>query len=294
MEVRLGPLWKEREAGAASPCSAGERPTVFLLLSSLCLAFLLLLLWVIFYLLEPRMSSLGGRFVTGASVVFVAAGLAAVVLVAMSFVSALTRRRTGAHWQGRAFAMRILLPMAERAGRVFGISPDRVRASFIQFSNAVVRAEMASRARGMTRDVLLLLPHCLQSSECSRVLFGDVLNCGGCGCCVMSELKQLVPRYRVRNRIVGGGASALNAVRELGATAVVGVACERELVPAMRELGKIPVISLPNSRPEGPCRNTKVDAGAVEEALRVFVREAEWPRQAGTRREEVRVPHRFS
>jgi hypothetical protein len=300
MEVRLGPLWKEGEAGTRSLVTTRESKRLFFLLSSLSLAFLFALLWLLFYLLEPRVSTLGGRFTAGMAVAFGVLGAALAALVAADFLAAAAGVRVARSPAGRALIRRLLLPISEGVGRIFRMSTDRVKGSFIEFNNAVVRANAGSvvnagaptRAAaevsaalsgspakpaegvrvGASEQVLLLLPHCLQNSECTRMLAGDVQNCGECGSCVMNELKELVLRYGVQNRIVGGGALALMAVRELRPKAVAGVACERELVAAIRELGDIPVMAISNCRPEGPCRNTVVEIARVEEALRILLK----------------------
>jgi hypothetical protein len=300
MEVRLGPLWKEGEAGTRSLVASRESKRLFFLLSSLSLAFLFALLWLLFYLLEPRVSTLGGGFTGGMAIAFGVLGAAAAALVAADFLAAAVGTRVGRSPAGRVLIRRLLLPISEGVGRVIGVPADRVKSSFIEFNNSVVRANARSTGKigagtlpaaevsvalsgspavpaggvrvGASEQILLLLPHCLQNSECSRMLAGDVQNCDGCGSCVMNELKELVLKYGVQNRIVGGGALALMAVRELRPKAVAGVACERELVAAIRELGDIPVVAISNCRPEGPCRNTVVEIARVEEALRILLK----------------------
>jgi hypothetical protein len=262
-------LWNEGEAGAKSLATAGGRMGLFFLLASLSLAFLLLLLWLLFFLLEPRMATLGTGLIEAGRLIFAIAGLGAVVVVASDFLSARAAVRLLPGTIGQLFVLHVLLPVSERLGRLVHLCPDEVKAAFIDFNNALLRTKMGP---GAPSKVLLLLPHCLQSSDCSRVLGEDVRNCGECGNCAMCELKGLVPKYDVQNRIVGGGALALMAVRELRPRAVVGVACERELVAAIKELRGIPVMAIPNCRPEGPCRNTKVDVTRVEEALQILLK----------------------
>ena len=294
------------------------------MLASLSLALLLFLLWLLFFLLEPRTAALGTGPVVASRAAVVLAGLAVVLVVASDFLSAGFGVRLIPGGVGQRFALHVLLPVSERLGRLAGVSPDLVKAGFIDFNNALLkarlgpvgqgaapvglaaddpgrvvgtgatgtccgwagaRAESAGPRAGLARldsatevaggrsgGVLLLLPRCLQSSDCARVLGEDVRNCAECGSCAMCDLKGLVLEYEVRNRIVGGGTLALMAVRELRPRAVVGVACERELVAAIRELGGVPVMAIPNARPEGPCKNTRVDVPLVEEALRILLK----------------------
>jgi hypothetical protein len=265
----------------------------------------LFLLWLLFFLLEPRISALGNGLARYLMLLFVSTGLAAAAIIASSFLGAAVGVRLIAGSAGQAFAVHVLLPMSERLGRVFRLAPDTVKGAFIDFNNALVRARPAAdtstrgsasaaglgrvaafsakpgsvpprlapaSSAGASTKVLLLLPHCLQNSECSRVLGEDVRNCGECGSCAMCDLRRLVSKYDVQNRIVGGGALALMAVRQLRPRAVVGVACERELVAAIKELRGIPVIAIANRRPDGPCRNTEVDVAGVEEGLQILLK----------------------
>ena len=53
--------------------------------------------------------------------------------------------------------------------------------------------------------------------------------------------------------------------------AVVGIACERDLVSGIRDVYPLlPVLAVPNVRPMGPCKETRVDLEKVEEAVRFF------------------------
>ena len=269
--------------GGIGPSEAREHTTgraagedrLFFLLASLSLALLLSFLWLLFFLLEPRIAALGVGFVAASRAAVAIVGLAAVVIVASDFLSA----GLGVHLipggLGQRLALHVLLPFSERLGRLAGVSPDRVKAGFVSFNNALVKARRGPEAKagvGRSDGLLLLLPRCLQSSDCVRVLGEDVRNCEECGSCVMCELKALVLEYGVLNRIVSGGTLALTAVRELRPRAVVGVACERELVAAIRELEGVPVMAIPNTRPEGPCKNTRVDVPLVKEALRILLK----------------------
>jgi hypothetical protein len=269
MQTELGPLWREGERDERSLDTAGRGKGLFLSLYSLSLALILALLWLLFFLLEPRFSALGERALASLALALKLAGAIAIILAASEFFSAATGLRLLPRSVGQLWVVCFLLPLSERLGSIFGIPTDRVKASFLEFNNALVRAETGARARS---HVLLLLPHCLQNSACARMLSGDIRNCGECGSCSVCELKQLLPKYTFETRIVGGGGLALKAVDEFRPDGVVGVACERELVAALKEIRKVPVIAVSNRRPEGPCRNTKVIINKVDDALWIFLK----------------------
>ncbi len=271
MHTQLGPMWADGEREVRSVNRAGDSKGLFLLLSTLSLLLMLVLLWFIFYLLEPRLSSLDARVTAGVGLVFTFAGAVAVVLAGSEFISVTSGARLLPRFVNQLCAVHFLLPISERVGRLLGISADRVKGAFLEFNNALVEARTGDFS---PERILVLLPHCLQSSTCSEVLDGDISNCADCGACSMSELKGLFLRHSVDSRIVGGGDLALRTVREFKPDAVVGVACERELVAAIKEMKKIPVVAVSNWRPEGPCRNTRIVVERVDDALRILLKHA--------------------
>jgi hypothetical protein len=269
MQTQLGPLWREGERDERGLDTAGQGKTLFLSLSLLSLVFAVALLWFLFFLLEPRLSALGGRVLAGLSLALKLAGAIAIFLAASEFFCAATGLRLLPRSLGQLWVACFLLPFSERLGGIFGVSADSVKASFLEFNNALVRAETGTKVRSR---VLLLLPHCLQNSACSRMLSGDIRNCGECGSCSVCELRQLLSKYTFETCIVGGGGLALKMVSELRPDGVIGVACERELVAALKEIRNVPVIAISNRRPEGPCRNTKVVVDKVDDALGIFLK----------------------
>jgi hypothetical protein len=49
----------------------------------------------------------------------------------------------------------------------------------------------------------------------------------------------------------------------------LALACERDLMSGIKDIAeKIPVLAIPNKRPEGPCKNTHVSLRELEEALK--------------------------
>ena len=112
---------------------------------------------------------------------------------------------------------------------------------------------------GRQEKLLILLPRCLAKEE-------------------LVAINALKDRYPLEVHTVSGGELARKKVRELRPTAVIGVACERDLVSGIRDVSqKISVIGIPNQRPEGPCRNTRIDMGELTRAIEFYVGQ---PRQA--------------
>lgn len=116
-------------------------------------------------------------------------------------------------------------------------------------------------------NLLLLLPHCLQRTECGEKVQADVNRCKRCGQCRIAGLLELRDRYGIQCAVASGGREAVNIVRRKDVKAVVAVACEKELVEGIRGAFPKPVLAVCNTRPRGPCRHTEVDISRVEAAI---------------------------
>ena len=116
--------------------------------------------------------------------------------------------------------------------------------------------------------ILLLLPSCLQNSECTNRITGDVFNCKKCGKCAVSGLLTLSEKYNIIIKVATGGRIAKRIVNELAPDAVVAVACERELSEGIFAVYPVPVYGIVNGRPEGPCLNTIVSVSDVENIIK--------------------------
>lgn len=160
-----------------------------------------------------------------------------------------------------------LLPVAIYVGRMFSIDKDIIKKSFIAVNNQLVRNKSIILHPS---EVLLLLPHCLQRSDCSRKITLNIDNCARCGKCLIDSLFKLAEDYEVKINIVTGGTMARKVIEEMKPKAVVAVACERDLSSGIQD-SMVPVLGILNIRPEGPCLNTRVDLEKVEEAINYFV-----------------------
>ena len=130
----------------------------------------------------------------------------------------------------------------------------------------------ARRARCAPGRLLILLPSCLQRSECEQKVLNDTANCLRCGRCKVKDVLELADEYGCRCAIVAGGRLALEMARDGGVDAIVAVACEKELQEGMRAMFPKPSLGVINVRPHGPCKDTDVDLEKVDEAVRRFLR----------------------
>lgn len=246
----------------------GARKRLFIGLISLTSAALCLVLlvgWIIPYIglgnIHPLVPD-----ITGALLV------ACIALIVWATLGLVLHIYTGRPWFGsqrvRGVAVKLFLPLMELLGRLFGISREEVRHSFIKVNNELVRGETGSFAPS---DVLILLPHCLQSSNCAVRLTYGVDHCKRCGQCPIERLLALRDRYGVKLAIATGGTIARRIVVKERPRLIIAVACERDLASGIQDTHPIPVYGVLNERPNGPCLDTLVSLLNVEKALRHFL-----------------------
>jgi hypothetical protein len=245
---KLGDEWSDwnGDPGCVEPEINETRSTFFTLaaLATFAFAALVALLW---YLMKPRFGQFS-PFLPGV-IQWSLISLAAVSLV-LALAEWVVVVRLGKSLLPYAMMERFILSVLPKAvwlGGKFGISRDRVGNSFIKVHNLVTR----SYAKRLSAErLLILLPRCLKKEARSRIIDAA----GG------SETKVLT---------VAGGEEAREAIRQYRPNFILAIACERDLMSGIKDVAeKIPVLAIPNRRPEGPCKNTDFSTGELEEAFR--------------------------
>jgi hypothetical protein len=151
---------------------------------------------------------------------------------------------------GVEVSLSFMAPMVLRLGERFGISRDNMYHSFIKVSNSLIRA---TKKTIECDKLLILIPRCLQRT-------------------LKDKINGLGETYHCEVVTASGGEAARKAVALSKPCAIIGVACERDLFSGLQDnVDKIPIIAIPNLRPEGPCKNTLVDFDEVEKAVRFFL-----------------------
>ena len=168
----------------------------------------------------------------------------------------------------RGITVRLFLPLMTLLGRTLGITKEKVWASFIKVNNKLVAS---SGKRYRPSEILLLLPHCLQRSDCTVRLTYGVENCKRCGKCPMLGLLDLSLKYGVHMAIATGGTIARRIVVQKRPKIILAVACERDLSSGIQDTYPLPVFGILNDRPFGPCLDTQVALNRLEAALQNFL-----------------------
>jgi len=243
----LGDEWSDWRPGSRYEGMIEAPKALFVFFSFLVLIFVLLGIILFWYLALPRFEGFGRGAVRAAE--FTLSFFAAVLIVwhLLQVLSSLFNIRLVPALITKRFSLRLFLPGAIKFAGIFGIGRDKIGNSFVKFHNDLMYATRTGRG---AKKFLIILPRCLSAETRKGV----------------NELGQ---KYRFKAFTAFGGDEARKIIREERPDAVIGVACERDLISGIQDTApKIPVFGLPNKRPEGPCKNTSVDLKELEKIIR--------------------------
>lgn len=241
-----------------------KRLYLSLLLGSLLLVALLLGgVWVLF-----RQDTLLSRVL-----LFTIVGILAMMFIIMgigilAIVIMIIRSKTIPSLENiTKLANEILFPLTIVVGRCIGIKQERIQRSYIAVNNNLVKSKKLNLK---DKQIMILLPHCLQDADCPHKITMDIDNCQHCGNCCISELITLGKKYNALVKVATGGTLARKFIKDYRPAGVIAVACERDLSQGIQDIGALPVYGVLNCRPNGPCYNTSVDMEKVEKALQMI------------------------
>lgn len=204
--------------------------------------------------------------------VFGALVLAAMLLVVWATVGLVVNIMTGRTLpffrRMRGLTVKLFLPLMTLLGKFLGFSKQQVRSSFIKVNNELVAGEASTYPASR---ILLLMPHCLQRSDCARRLTYDIRNCKRCGRCPIDGLLAISDHYGIELAIATGGTIARRIVVQKRPKLILAVACERDLAEGIQDTYPLPVYGVLNERPHGPCLDTLVSLKHLDEAIRRFL-----------------------
>ena len=250
VERKLGDEWRDWD-GESRPAETRAGKRLFFKLSSLSLLLLAGALWLTWYLVAPRLaqwhSLVPAALLAAFAVVVTLLGLQmSAVIVSLWAGWRLPRPLTG-------LARRLLVSSEKRVfalARRLAVDRDRLAHSLIKINNELVRRD---EPRTSPERVLILLPRCLTREQ-------------------IQAARELAASHGVHVAVVAGGELARQRIRELKPRAVIGVACERDLVSGLRDAGaRLDVLGIPNHRPNGPCKDTTIDLDQLGQAIALCV-----------------------
>ncbi|HEY3276649.1 MAG TPA: DUF116 domain-containing protein [Syntrophorhabdaceae bacterium] len=233
---KLGDEWADWDGRSrAHDQEIEERSATFLILAAVAVCMLVGLLIISWYMVRPRIEQF---YVLLPKAIEWALAIGGALLFVLVCIEILVLRRMEKSLFPYKLVERLflmVLPKALWVGARMGINRDRVGNSFIKVHNYIT-ATPAHRLN--PQRLLVLLPRCL-----GRQTRGEI----------MSRAEE----YEVQIVTAGGGEEARKAIGEFRPTLILAVACERDLLSGIKDVTeRVPVLAIPNKRPEGPCKNT--------------------------------------
>ncbi len=168
----------------------------------------------------------------------------------------------------RIIAIKVLYPLVVLIGNILKIDIDKIRSSFIEINNSLLSS---FKHKFKNNEMILLLPHCIQNSDCKYKITHNIYNCARCGKCKVKDIIELSEKYKIFSGIATGGTMARRIVKEKRPKFIIAVACERDLASGIQDSFPIPVYGIPNKRPYGPCFNTDIDVNELKNSIEFFL-----------------------
>jgi len=247
---KLGDEWVGWDGDlAVTKLSVETGKRLFLGLSILAIVLLALGLLIAWYLIEPRINQLNSRLACYCRYIILGLIFVLLIVFLQTVLSIIFRRNLLIRVKNKNFSITFLTPLILALGKKIGISYDRIGNSFIKVSNSLV---MTTRRKISKSKIIILLPRCLRRP-------------------IQKQIISIADKYQCSIFTVPGGELARKIIAEKKPLAVIGIACERDLLSGIRDVNHIPVIGIPNQRPEGPCKNTTVDYKKIEDAVKFFL-----------------------
>jgi uncharacterized protein len=127
-----------------------------------------------------------------------------------------------------------------------GISKDRLGYSLLEIHNELTRVSLRKFSNGR---ILCLAPRCLDREN-------------------VEQIRSLAAEYDCDFYMAPTGAQARQRIVQEKPAAIIGIACERDLVSGIRDVGyRIPVMAIANKRPAGPCKGAFIDLNELRESI---------------------------
>ncbi len=244
----LGDEWEEWSGDLDESVTYHETAGLFTLYAILALLLFLGCLMFALFMIEPRLRLIHPALEVIARIVTVTVMILTAVWGSLIFGSVFTGKNLLLYSRLGRVSTTWILPPALLLARRLGISRDRLGNSFVNFSNAIVRATYKPK-KGKT---IILMPRCLKSE-------------------MKKQIQELAGRADVKVFSATGGGQARKVIREQHPNAVIGIACERDLMSGIQDVApKIPTIGVANKRPEGPCKNTLLDMEELKKAIEIL------------------------
>ena len=223
---------------------------IFLSFAFAVVSLISLLGMTLFYFIEPRLNQISSYIPTVALATLILGSGYLFFWIGILFLTSYTNIKLPYLGKGNRLLLGLLLDKVFDLGDLLKYNRDKLGNSFIKVSNSFSRATKNPLQK---EKLLILLPRCLTKET-------------------YQEVRNITSEFNVEMAICTGGEIARKKVKEFRPSAVIGVACERDLVSGIKDVGrKISAIGIPNIRPLGPCKNTYINYADLRNSIRFYL-----------------------
>jgi len=196
----------------------------------------------------PRLQEIHPAAATAALVVVLA--FLGAFLVTMGSVSAmLATRRSNRLAEAVGMNFFKIFPLIATVAHWCGISKDRLGYSLLEIHNDLMKIRLKEASNGR---LLILAPRCIDREN-------------------VDQVRALSAEYDCDFYMAPTGAQARQKIVQVKPAAIIGIACERDLITGIRDVGyHYPVLAVTNKRPAGPCKAAFIDMQELRESIEVF------------------------
>jgi len=244
-----------------------RKKSLFLILSIVSLVLTMYVTTLCWWFISPRLHQIGDILanvvLTMLRVFYIIVIFGIIILITSSYTQYVNRFI----YRLIRFVIMFLFPVNVLVGKCIGISKSTIRESFVKLNNSFLKP---SKAQFSPKDILILLPHCLQNYDCTFRITNDINNCMQCMKCKIYLFLEIKKQYDVNVVIATGGTLARKIIVDTKPKCIIAVACEKDLVDGLLDAYPIPVFGVLNERPFGPCVNTSVQVEEIKNFLDYF------------------------
>jgi hypothetical protein len=245
----LGSEWENWD-GKSHNVKIDAPKRLFIFYFLLLVLFNTVLLYGSFYLMKPRLDSFSAYLTYSVFALFSAYLFFIWIWFIIIILTTYTHIRFPFLHTKTGFLVNYVLNGVFKISKFFHRDKDRISNSFVKVGNSFIQA---THKRQKQEKLLILLPRCLTGE-------------------VFKEVKKICNERNIELAIVEGGTLARKKIIDFRPTAIIGVACERDVVAGIRDVAtKFSVLGVNNERPLGPCRNTIIDINVLNEKIDFFL-----------------------
>jgi hypothetical protein len=242
-----------------------ERYSVFIKLFTIFIAFLCIILSLLSIPIIIKEESAYNIFILIFAfivVLYLFFSISFIILVQRAYKTGKTNKNAAKMFQA---LLKLFAPILLQIAQIFKLDKNYLRSFFIELNNIMTYSR---EIKCLNTEILLLVPHCLQNSKCTYKVAGNPYNCRKCGKCDIGKVIDISQKYKINLAIATGGTIARNAVIKYRPKLIISVACNRDLLSGIIDVGKTPVLGLENMTPNGPCHDTKVNTKKLEDIIK--------------------------